>query len=745
MPELYNKILDNRNIYAAAYALPGFLKEKGLIAAVDEKDLTLYKQLKYGKYSIDNNFIKECHDELNRLLTKDKDDLFKVKLFFKFKKLKENKPEYRPIHTANLLTLVCIQSIANVIFYDDDLEKGIRHLSSLNTLIPKNFWGNILTDKPEYVYEKWSKKYKGYVHSSMDKHDKYLKSKVYSYEAYLDLINCFPNINTYILYQDIMHRLKGKYDEEELSRVLQLLLCFIIDEGNEEKGRDPYNNKELETYYGKAIEDNDIHYTKGLPQGLPHCFFLANVYLLHVKEIVEEQIDCDIDYYVDDMTLFCNLDHVALKEKVKNINKILEDRLTGGKQSPIEIIDQFYSKNKIVLKLAFHDEDEKCSSIKIGSKKGSMGALMVLVRKTSGINNAISVRLSEDNEKSSKSQANCLLQAIEKELDMIKNESSDEMALYRKRLESYYKFYKIREEIIAQNLEGSVASDANISTFDAQKLMDNGILQTAYHIIHCSRPSESNKICDEVRKFDKKMAGKDGIQADHLYFTADCKNYPLYLLTIEPTTLYACLNNDVKRNLSEYNNSNYKLKNLISDLDTKLSVNDTRRFVYRISSQFQRNYILAHLCVYLDIPINVTNCYSTVSLRPLKWSELRIVHYLHQPNFNRSRFLLFVSEVLADAEKGIYDNAADPLIYKSLSLFLKTVYGHKQNDLLILSHIYVQSMWKNGSKFLHFFTLHNEEHSVELIRLCYIISQTFSEYQLSSTDYFLSLYVLLLP
>lgn len=736
MIELYKKILDPRNIYSAAYALPGSLKEKGLIGAVNKEDLDLYKKLKYGKYSIEDKFIKECQMELDRLLNKDKEDLFKVKLFFKFKKQKEDKSEYRPIHTANIKTLICLQAIANTIFYEDDFEKGERHFSSLNTLIPYNFWGNILTDSPEYVYEKWSKKYKGYVHASIEKHDKYLKSKVYSHEAYLDLINCFPNINTYILYQDIMNRLKGKYDEIELSRALQLLLCFIIDEGSNERGKDLYNRKELETYYGTVIADSKVHYTKGLPQGLPHCFFLANLYLLHVKEIVERQIPCDIDYYVDDMTLFCNLDHEALKGKVKDINKTLRDRLSNSKQSPIDTIDQFYSKNNITFILAFHEEDEKCSSIKINSKKGSMGALIALSRNTSCVNDAISIRLSEDNEKSSKSQADCLLQAIDKELDMIKNENSDEMALYRKRLESYYKFYKIREDLIAQNLEGSMASDITVSSFDAYDLMEHGILQSTYHIIHCSRPTVSDAVCDKVRKFDEKMTGKGGIQSSHLYFTVDCKNYPLYLSKIEPTTIYACLNNEVKENLSKTNRDNYRLENLIHDLNTVISIKGIRRFVYQISSQFKRDYLLAHLCIYLDIPINVINTYSTTNLKQLKWSELRIVHYLHQPNFNLSRFQLFVRDVMEEANRGMYDNSADPLIFKILPLLLKTVYSHKQNDLLILSHIYVQSMWKNGSKFLHFFTLHNEEHSVELIRLCYILSQTFSTYQLSSTDYF---------
>lgn len=266
--------------------------------------------------------------------------------------------------------------------------------------------------------------------------------------------------------------------------------------------------------------------------------------------------------------------------------------------------------------------------------------------------------------------------------------------------------------------------------------MAHGILQSSYHMIHSSRPAVSQSVCEEVEKFDMQMAGKSGIRANHLYFTMDCKNYPLYLSILKPTTVYACLYNEVKKNLSKHQEGNYRLNNFINDLRSVLSIKGTRQFVYQISSQFQRDYILAHLCVYLDIPINVINSYSTIGFRQLKWSELRIVHYLHQPCFDFSKFTLYVTNVMEEANKGMYDNFADPLILKVLPLFLRTVYSHKQNDLLILSHCYVQSMWKNGSKFLHFFTLHNEEHSVELIRLSYMIAQTFSVYQLSSTDYF---------
>lgn len=37
-------------------------------------------------------------------------------------------------------------------------------------------------------------------------------------------------------------------------------------------------------------------------------------------------------------------------------------------------------------------------------------------------------------------------------------------------------------------------------------------------------------------------------------------------------------------------------------------------------------------------------------------------------------------------------------------------------DKLILTHQYTCEVWKNGSKHLYFYTLHNQEHAIALIR-----------------------------
>lgn len=730
MDKLFDKILDKRNIYAAAYALPGYLKEKGLISAVEKDDLKIYNHLLYHPYCIDDSIIEKCRKKLEAILTSDNNELFSIRIFFKFKKINEDGiSEYRPIHTTDIKTLICLQSIANVIFFNDDFEKGKRSFSSLNALIPPNYWGNIITKKPEYLYENWSRKYRDYVKASMEKNAKYSENKLYSYEAYLDLVNCFPNINTFVLYNSILHRLEGMYKQDELERVLQLLLYFKIGQR--------LNETERMVYYGTCVGESPVYYSKGLPQGLPHCFFLANLYLLNIKKIIEQNIDCDIDYYVDDMTLFCNLNHKDLLTKVHVINGIINQNLNSYKYSPIDRIENFYNENHIHFITALHEDYKKCSSIRISNKKRSINNMAVLARNTSGVGQVIEVNINTESKESTLSLVNCLLKAIKNELKTFK-EDNPETALYRKRLESYYKFYAFRRDLISEDTQNDKDEDKDLIYKEkVEEWMDDGILQSSYHLIHTCRPFLSDKINELVSLFDLKKSGKNGIPSVNLYFTEECKHYSDYLHIIEPTTKYASLYNEAKDNISSWCKKRKSLKEVLSHLNKYVMSNCARSYIYNISSEFQRDYILAHLCVLLNIPINVPECYDTNGVNNLKWYELRIIHYLHQQNFNSNKFFDFTSKLLDDVDKGLYNSISDPLIFKVLPLFSKTVYGHKRNDLLILSHLYVQSMWKNGSKFLHFFTLHNVEHSVELIRQSFTISHTFSQYLLSSTDYFL--------
>lgn len=86
--------------------------------------------------------------------------------------------------------------------------------------------------------------------------------------------------------------------------------------------------------------------------------------------------------------------------------------------------------------------------------------------------------------------------------------------------------------------------------------------------------------------------------------------------------------------------------------------------------------------------------------------------------------------------KNEYDKV-DFSIYEVLHMFIKYVKKPKNIDNLILTHKYVTSIWKNGSRFLYFYTLHNQEHSIELIKSVVNLCKNIDYFQIKSEDYYI--------
>jgi hypothetical protein len=59
----------------------------------------------------------------------------------------------------------------------------------------------------------------------------------------------------------------------------------------------------------------------------------------------------------------------------------------------------------------------------------------------------------------------------------------------------------------------------------------------------------------------------------------------------------------------------------------------------------------------------------------------------------------------------------DPLIHDTIDIVSKKIKDRITIDSIIIAHHFVRDLWKNGARDLPFYTLHNHEHSVELIRL----------------------------
>ena len=141
---LIKRVLDKRNIYAAIYALPSYVNEIGLLK---QEDISNYSALCLERYLANEEFVSSCLQTLKNAL-EDGDFLFSISVHFQLKKVNDDgSPEYRPIHFADIQTLVCLQALSNIVFYDDELEKSIIQINTISMLITDNILGNRLTNQ----------------------------------------------------------------------------------------------------------------------------------------------------------------------------------------------------------------------------------------------------------------------------------------------------------------------------------------------------------------------------------------------------------------------------------------------------------------------------------------------------------------------------------------------------------------------------------------------------------------------
>lgn len=746
---LKEKVLDERNIYSAMYAVPSLLVEKSLLAEHDLKYLNKLNQ--YG--SKNQELLDLVKDKLEKAID-NPDFIFSVSFFFKYKKIKDNKPEYRPIHTCDIQTLVCLIAMTNVLCFDDNYENGTRELSSLSKIIPNHFWGNKLSTNPRYFYQRWSQSYKDYVRHSMMRAKEYRKSKQYTKEIYLDIKEFFPSVNPGYLCKMIKDKLELKYtlseDRMTLDRILTLLLYFKIS------AEIPYTKSELFIYYGKRFvgEETDL-YTRGLPQGLPHTYFFANLEMIQVDTYIKQVFNGSVDYYVDDSVLFCNCDKNEFERKINRVNKLLRNSIINKEEYSTNSKIKAFQENHIKTGVLLHGTD-KSSIIDVSVEDMSSSNLYVLDRNASGISIEVRNSINELGDQSTLSEINALVSAIEKEINRIYEISagkSSETQMYLKRLKSYYKYYSFRRLLLEKKKESSFTeirdtfykqykNISNITFFDEN--LEFSILQSTYRLLLSSFPKGEKKIIKIVSNIDNRLskykAKNKRVLSEHLYY---CKDVECYLKTIDSSE-YNKINHELENEFQKIQkNSNITRYSEIEGIEHLTNIEyysqnkDYRYFIFCTDTSLQRDVILYNLYIFLNIPIDNAHSYFRAGYKALVWYQLRLLHYLRLPNFSIADYNHFVSQLLKEVKEGKHTHSVDYSIFQVLSIFANYVKDPILNDNLIKGHQYVFDMWKNGSKFLHFFTLHNVEHSIELIRMSLKMMIACSYFKLTSKECYL--------
>ncbi len=149
------------------------------------------------------------------------------------------------------------------------------------------------------------------------------------------------------------------------------------------------------------------------------------------------------------------------------------------------------------------------------------------------------------------------------------------------------------------------------------------------------------------------------------------------------------------------------LKRLLSEDMIKMA-----EIVNENTSQFLRMVANAVYSQLFDVEIEDRFVIRKFSRKPLSCGEFRILLFLRNRLFTEEAFL--EQKFLLDDPRSKAD--LDYAVMEVVEIFQSFVADPVRIDKLILTDQYTCEVWKNGSKHMYFYTLHNQEHAIALIR-----------------------------
>ena len=154
--------------------------------------------------------------------------------------------------------------------------------------------------------------------------------------------------------------------------------------------------------------------------------------------------------------------------------------------------------------------------------------------------------------------------------------------------------------------------------------------------------------------------------------------------------------------------------------------------IYENTSQFLRMAVNAVYSQLFDVEIEDKFVIRKFSRKPLSCGEFRILLFLRNPLFTEETFL--EQKILLNDPGNKAD--LDYAVMEVIDIFKSFVADPIRIDKLVLTHQYTYEIWKNGSKHLYFYTLHNQEHAIALIRNIVKLIHAISFLRISTLDFY---------
>lgn len=783
--------MDKRNIYSAIFCLesyvfdkglldtafPVYIKENGIIKEILAKnDLELYYALS-DKYNVEliEKVILLCRDKLSWLF-KDNKNVFTIKVYFKLKSYNEenNKLEFRPLHTARLIDLICMVSILIPLMFDDDYEKGERNLSDLSKLLPHNFYGNIPSTNVQYLFHKWQNKYKEYTQNVIEHSRIYQSNHNYLTEVNLDIKNFFPSISPKLLYDYIKDKLSLTYkdDLDALKRAIVKLLFFKVKKENIGPW---YDNYYPQGY--KATED-ELYMNCGVPQGLPQSYFFGNLCMIEIKNILMKD-DCfkgDAYFYVDDSVIYIQseLKEEEFNNRIRNLNNYMAEWCRKSEQLKSDI-DHYVPTNyldfhkNINYTIIFH-EDGKSVFTSIDSVDTQYGPIANLAREVSLSSNLI-WNIDEVDDQVSLEKLIALDEFISSEIEKLKEKErkgEDKKNFVTSRLKilrRFKKYFLYRNLLLKIRDKGGLDAETEIvkkfkcKQLDTNKnieewfdLNDEDIFQSEYRlIIQKMAKGEAEALCNDVQKFEQSMLAKanikDETKYESLFYSKDVK--AAVLIKSLTYNSYTYLIRWAKENFSGKKELSYEKQmiecrkflaresevNIFKMIQKGFEKKKFTQFVLMASAEYKRRILNVFYSEIIGVLPSDAFTFTKLNYRKLYYTELRIIARLRNKNFNFEDFETFVNHI---DDKNVSNRMIiDMGLLDVLNRFIIKVKRPEWVDNLIITHRLTKGLWYNGSKFLNSYTLHNEEHAVTLINKSLELINRIDYFVLKDIDYYI--------
>ena len=771
--KLRDYILSDENIYLAVYAMRSYVFDPQLLDLRD-KEMLISLSDPFNEKQI-CKMIEKVKTILTHILDKE-DYLFTTRVYFKPKSFEDGSPIYRPIHTTRLEQLISMVALLHPFIYEipSDTNKWNLNLSNYSRLIPNNFYGNRVSLKPEELFKDWRGQYKKYTQKANEYFKAFYESQKYKYELKLDLKKFFPSVDPLAVYGILMEHMPVTLSPEDIktfkTAAYKLLVCEIEN----------LNTEEAQKYYYDSCGVTPV-YTRGIAQGLPQSYFFGNICMINISHIFDKIYGGKSVYYVDDSYIYTDQEienKENFKKQLEEINKQIRQEITGYAQKAN--VDSFFAK-----KISFQKFKDKLLSVnpncynvevhtqgkstftRIGNVSRGEVYLRNLSREASQIGTDIHSSYSEEEDETLLHRTHALRQAVDKEIE---NAQKNREESYKEKLERYNKFFKYREirlrlkteRILSDSLFEALTDCYDASAENKYECLKKGVekIETFFfnykHDIWPSAISiliantidpEGHKAIREYLKHVIKTAYSKELK-DCNFIAREFEDYLSGKETDNVLDCYAFLRKQTDKKMIRYANMNpgvlkkefsgVKIQGLKDSILTSFDVCSEKfvkisRIVTANSDRLQRMFLNAVYSKVFKVVLSEDIALNSYDKKGIRYGELRALAYLRNPNGRIADFLNWDMEIM-DMEN---QQNVDYTLFQVLGAYKKYVIHPDYIDHLILIHKYTSDIWKNGAKHLYFYTLHNQEHAVDLVKNIIKIVKTFSYLKISAYDYYL--------